>query len=110
MIAAATPEATIAAAQRGALVLDVRTPEEHANGHVPGSTLMPLHLVPLRLSELDRRVPIHVICESGARAHQACAYLADHGYEVVHVTGGMQAWRALDLPVARGAASLAGRP
>lgn len=66
MIGRASVAEVAAAANRGDLVPDVRTAEEYASGHVPGSTFMPLFAVPLRLSELDRRRDVHVVCESGA--------------------------------------------
>ena len=54
----------------GALLLDVRTPEEYAAGHVPGSRNIPLDCV--GQAELDREAPLFVYCRSGARSGQAC--------------------------------------
>lgn len=95
MIPTATlEEADAAHALRTAAVLDVRTPDEYAAGHVPGAELMPLHLVPLRLPDLRRGERYLVVCESGARSAQATDYLLRHGYDAASVTGGMSAWRA----------------
>jgi len=43
-----------------------------------------------------------VVCESGARSAQACAYLGQQGYDVRSVQGGMTAWRSAGLPVETG--------
>ena len=102
MMATASIQEAAAAAQRGEMVIDVRTPAEHAAGHIPRSVLMPLMAVPLRLSELDRHAAVYVVCESGARAFQACQYLDQHGYRAFNVQGGMTAWRAQGLSVETG--------
>ena len=101
MMATAPAAEVAAAARRGDTVIDVRTAEEYASGHVPGSVFMPLHVVPLRLSEFSRRTPVYVVCESGARAFQACQYLEQHGYQTVNMHGGMTAYRSSGLPVER---------
>lgn len=88
-----------AAALRGEVVIDVRNADEYAAGHVPRSTFMPLPTVPLRASELDRHAPVYVICESGARAFQACQFLQQHGYRAINVHGGMTAYRQARLPL-----------
>ena len=69
----------------GALLLDVRTGEEYAAGHVPGSRNIPLD----RIGEaaLDREAPLFVYCRSGARSSQACAILRQRGYEAVNIGG-----------------------
>jgi rhodanese-related sulfurtransferase len=91
-----------AAAQRGQAVIDVRTADEYAGGHIPRSTFMPLSTVPLRLSELDRHAPIYLICDSGARSFQACQLLDQRGYLPINVLGGMTAYRSAGLPVEAG--------
>ena len=98
----ASPQAAAAAAMRGEAFIDVRTAAEFASGHVPHAVFMPLVTVPLRLSELDRHAPVYIVCESGARAHQACQYLEQHGYRPINVHGGMTTWRAAGLPVSVG--------
>lgn len=87
------------------LLLDVRTPAEHGEIHIPGSHLMPLH-------QLDEKkaaglVPAggacYVICRSGQRARQAAEKLEAAGItEVVVLEGGVNAWDAEGLPVNRG--------
>lgn len=109
MIATATVREAAAAAQRGECLLDVREPAEHAAGHPAGALLMPLALVPLRIDELDRTARVLVICQSGARAHQACAYLASRGFDAVLVDGGIGAWQAAGLPLTSSVLDRAGR-
>ena len=90
---------TAAAVHRGDVLIDVRTAGEFASGHVPHAVFMTLDAVPLRLTDLPRRRPVYVECESGSRAAQVYGYLDRHGFRHVHVRGGMAAWRAAGLPV-----------
>ncbi|MBI1375867.1 MAG: rhodanese-like domain-containing protein [Frankiales bacterium] len=99
---ASLDETDQARALRRGTLLDVRNPDEFHRGHIDGAVLMPLHLVPLRASELDRRETYYVVCESGARSAQACSYLAQQGYDVRSVEGGMSSWRAAGQPVSTG--------
>ncbi|MDP3670081.1 MAG: rhodanese-like domain-containing protein [Telluria sp.] len=98
-----------AALQRsGALLLDVREPEEYAQGHAPGSTLIPLGQLQSRLRELDafkgRRIAI--ICRSGRRSALALQMLERAGYSAAaNVEGGMIAWTKAGLPIKPGPAS-----
>ena len=103
MIPTASPaEAAQAQALHRGHVLDVRNPDEFAAGHVPGALAMPLHVVPLRSSELIRSQTYYVICESGGRSAHACAHLGQQGVDARSVVGGMAAWRAAGLPVEPG--------
>jgi rhodanese-related sulfurtransferase len=95
-------ELSEARASRRVVLVDVRTPDEFSRGHIAGAVLMPLHVVPLRSTELDRTETCYVVCESGARSAQACAYLAEQGYDVRSLEGGMGAWRSAGLPVETG--------
>ncbi len=69
----------------GAVLLDVRTPEEYASGHVPGSRNIPLDRV--GSAELDRDAPLFVYCRSGGRSGQACAILTRRGFAAVNIGG-----------------------
>ena len=99
---ASVQETSEARGLRRGVVLDVRNPDEFARGHVDGALFMPLHIVPLRSSELDRAETYFVVCESGARSAQACGYLAAQGFDVRSVQGGMSAWRSAGLPTTVG--------
>jgi rhodanese-related sulfurtransferase len=80
-----------------ALLLDVREPWEFevAAIRVAGATTLnlPMHLVPLRLAELDPAQPILCICHHGMRSAQVVAFLERSGYDSVYnLAGGIDAW------------------
>jgi len=86
------------------LVLDARTPEEFAAGHVPGAVNIPHDTLEQRLGEIDvrRDREIVVYCERGPRAARAEAVLTKAGFTAVrHLAGDMAAWRQARLPVAK---------
>ena len=78
-----------------AVLLDVREDDEWAAGHAPGAVHIPLGDLPQRLAdvpEVDGELP--VVCRSGGRSGRAVAWLAQQGYDVVNVDGGMKQWEA----------------
>jgi rhodanese-related sulfurtransferase len=83
------------------LVLDVRSAEEFASGHVPGARHVPYDQVEARLAELGPPREVVVYCERGPRASKAAAALGAAGFTVRHLTGDMSGWRAQGLPLAR---------
>ncbi|MEO6172642.1 MAG: rhodanese-like domain-containing protein [Arenimonas sp.] len=80
------------------LILDVRTPEEYAAGHVPGAILIPHDQVESRIAELGEPRPVVVYCKSGRRASLAETILEKHGFSVKVLDGSWQAWQAAKLP------------
>ena len=79
--------------QNGALVLDVRTEAEVAQGVIDGAIHIPLHLLPLRAADIPQDKPVVIYCRSGARSAQACAFMASKGYNNMHnLAGGIMAW------------------
>jgi rhodanese-related sulfurtransferase len=81
-------------------LLDVRTDPEVARGLIAGSKHIPLNQLPERYQELDPQLMLVVYCQSGARSAQACAWLAERGFEQVHnLQGGVLAWARAGLPV-----------
>jgi rhodanese-related sulfurtransferase len=87
-------------AQRGAFVLDVRTPEEWNEFHAPNSTLIPLDQLASRLSEVPRDRQIVVVCRSGNRSQQGRDLLLNAGFEqVASMAGGLNEWRANGFPI-----------
>jgi rhodanese-related sulfurtransferase len=89
-----------------ALLLDVRTPGEHAAAHVPGTKLIPLDELDAAILCRERGAdgtPVYVLCQSGGRAKRAIEKLERAGVQgCVLVEGGTQAWIDAGLPVARG--------
>jgi rhodanese-related sulfurtransferase len=76
----------------GAVLLDVREPEEWEAGHAPGARHVPLGVLPDRMGELERAGPIVVICRSGHRSALATEWLSTAGFDAANLVGGMQAW------------------
>lgn len=77
----------------GAVLLDVRTREEYAQGHIPGSRNLPLQEINTAVSLLpEQSTPIFVYCYSGARSAQATAYLNRMNYTSVQNLGGIAAY------------------
>jgi rhodanese-related sulfurtransferase len=101
-VAEIDPRDAQTALSRGECVLvDVREADEHARERIAGSVLLPLSaLTPQQVNALGaNRVAIH--CKSGRRGADAvarCAGLAAAGITVVHVRGGIEAWKAAGLP------------
>jgi rhodanese-related sulfurtransferase len=102
---AAVPE--LAARADAPLVLDVRTPAEFAEGHVPGAVLIPHDQLASRLAEIGRDRWVLVYCRSGKRASQAEKVLADAGIEVRQIDGSWLRWQAEGRPVQMPAAEAA---
>ncbi len=87
-----------------ALILDVRTADEFAAGHVPGAVNVPHDQLASRLGELEgeKDRPVVVYCERGGRAGKAASVLLEAGYaDIRHLAGDMTEWRANDRPIAR---------
>lgn len=82
------------------LLVDIRTPGEVAQGAIPGALPMPMHLIPLRLTELPKDKDLVLYCRSGARSYQACAYLMQQGLgRVLNLRGGIIAWARHGFPI-----------
>ena len=83
----------------GAFIIDVREPDEWADGHVEGSLHMPMQTVPERLAELPRDRQIVVLCAVGARSAHVTAWLVGEGFDAVNVDGGIHAWANAARPL-----------
>ena len=78
----------------GAVLVDVRTPQEYREGHIPGSKNVPLQQLDKIGSVTDNKdAPMFVYCYSGARRRQAVAVLRHMGYANVNNIGGIAAYR-----------------
>jgi rhodanese-related sulfurtransferase len=64
----------------GAIILDVREPEEFRAGHVEGSLNIPLDALAGEMKNLDKRQPIVTCCRSGARSAAAASLLTKNGF------------------------------
>ena len=71
-------------------MLDVRTPEEYEEGHIPGSRNIPVQSMETVESVVRRKdIPVFVYCYSGARSHRAARMLGRMGYTDVRDLGGI---------------------
>ncbi len=77
-----------------AVLLDVRTPAEYREGHIPGSKNIPLQALDETEEIVENKMtPIFVHCLSGGRSRQAAAILQQMGYSNVKNIGGISAYR-----------------
>ena len=98
-------EATMLINREEAVVLDVRSAAEFADGHIPGAINVPAERVADKLAELEsyRSKPVIVTCQSGVRAGGACSKLKKGGFERLYeLSGGVGSWKQAGLPVKKG--------
>ena len=76
-------------------LLDARTPQEYAAGHIEGFRNIPVDELRQRLEEIAPGKPVYVICQSGLRSYIACRILAGHGYEAHNFSGGFRFYDAV---------------
>ena len=77
----------------GALLIDVRSPEEFAEGHIDGAMSIPIQELAGRIAELgDRNDEIVLYCQSGGRSAMAKRLLERNGFTNVHDLGGIGQW------------------
>ena len=77
----------------GAVLLDVRTPEEYRGGHIPGSKNVPLQAIGKVVSVAENKdTTLYVYCYSGVRSRQAAGLLQRMGYRNVKNIGGITAY------------------
>jgi len=87
-------EAMRAWRSKEAIFIDVRTPEEYKQGHVPGAFLIPLSELDSRRAEVVKDKKVLLICRSGSRSAEANFILQKRGFtNTVSVNGGMNEWR-----------------
>lgn len=81
-------------AEPGAVLLDVRTPQEYCEGRIPGSRNIPLQsLGQVEAIAMDKGTPLFVYCYSGARSRCAVGMLRQMGYTRVEDIGGITGYR-----------------
>ena len=89
--------------QKGFVLIDVRSPEEHTQGFIPGTDFnIDFREIQTRHRELGVQLDDHIVvyCQSGHRSNIAAETLADLGYRhVYNVNGSMNAWLAAGFPV-----------
>ena len=91
-------------AESNAYLLDVRKPEEFADGHLAGAHLinwLDTDSFKQEAAHLDKTRTIYVYCRSGRRSSDAAGYLAEQGYTVIDMAGGFLAWEKDGLPITK---------
>jgi thioredoxin 1 len=88
----------------GAVVVDVRNPDEYESGHVSGAVLIPLGELGERQDEIPDGDPVYVICAMGGRSLQATKAMIQVGYNALSVSGGTKGWIEQGRPVVTGMA------
>ena len=80
--------------EKGIILLDVRTPEEYIENHIPKSTLIPLNVLAneASLKLPDKQAAIFIYCRSGNRSRAAVKMLLKQGYTNVFDLGGIKRW------------------
>lgn len=79
--------------EKGAVILDVRTYEEFASGHISGSKNIPLQILNNKIEEIKKmNKPIIACCRSGMRSGQATSILKQHGIDCINGGG----WDSLE--------------
>lgn len=92
----------VAEAPEGLVILDVRTPQEFAGGHLAGAVNLDYQAAGFAddLGTLDREVPYLLYCRSGNRSAQAREMMRELGFlEVYEIDGGINAWSQASLGV-----------
>jgi rhodanese-related sulfurtransferase len=97
----------ILTAQPSSSVIDVRTPVEFAEVHVPQAQSIPLDELKPSSLQLRKDEPVYLLCRSGQRATKAAEKFSKGGFsEPIVVEGGTLAWIEANLPVTRGATKI----
>lgn len=101
-VAALSPQqyvADFAQTDQPHLLVDVRTPQEFAEGHIPGAVNIPVDALASRLAEVPQGQPVVVYCRSGNRSATASQILAGAGYTSIYDMGAIFDWQAAGLPL-----------
>jgi rhodanese-related sulfurtransferase len=94
----------IALQNKGALLLDVRSADEYAGGHIVDARHIEVSQLSANIDTIKkyREKPVIVYCESGARSAAAVKTLKDNGFaQVFNLSGGLAQWRQDNLPLNR---------
>ncbi len=89
------------ATDNASIVLDVRTPQEYANGHLQNATAINFFDTDFKekVSKLDKTKPVFVYCAVGGRSAKASKILQESGFKAVYnLLGGFNGWQASGLP------------
>lgn len=85
----------------GAMLIDVREPDEYAAGHVPGAILAPMSSIDDHLAAIPRGEDVFVICQAGRRSLAMTDLMRRHGIRAISVDEGTSGWIAAGQTVVR---------
>ena len=86
--------------QKEYVLVDVRTPEEYANGALPSAINISVTSLnfPIAINRLDKEKPVLIYCKSGTRSARAAIAMKALGFEQIYeLDGGYLAWQAAGL-------------
>jgi len=90
------PEELDVAISAGAILIDLRLPEELQQGHIPGALNLPLTQLRMNAQErLPKDVPLIVYCQAGLRGYIGQRYLQQQGWSVHNLNGGFHTWKMM---------------
>lgn len=84
------------------VLVDVRTPEEFASGHIPGALNIPLQELGQKTDRLAKDKALILYCRSGSRSAHAAGMLGRLGYTNVQDLGGIYHWTSAGYPIKTG--------
>ncbi|MCS6823251.1 MAG: thioredoxin domain-containing protein [Cytophagaceae bacterium] len=93
-------------------IVDVRTPEEYAHGHIEGAVNINIYDSDFesRINSLDKTKPVLVYCKSGGRSNSAVKAFAQAGFNTIYdLRGGLMAWQNNNLPLSHAGSSVEGQ-
>lgn len=76
-------------------LLDTRTPQEYNRGHAEGFINIPVDELREHISELDKRKPVYIMCQSGLRSYIASRILSGNGFDAYNFSGGYRLYAAI---------------
>ena len=97
---------------KNAVIIDVRSNEEYANGHIINAIHMPLDQINQDSKKINKykSKPIIAYCRTGNTSQRACKLLEQAGFESIHnLQGGIMAWERDNLPIASGKSIASGK-
>lgn len=81
------------------ILIDVRTPQEFAEGHIAGAVNIPFDQISTRLDEIPTNIDVVVYCQSGRRSAIAASTLVENNYSSIYDLGGIISWTSAGYPV-----------
>ena len=89
----------------GCRIIDVRSANEFASGHVPGAINIPLEQLEMRAGDLEGCSEFLLVCQGGTRAKIGASWMAECGKTVLVLESGTSAWKQTGLPLVRSVAA-----